>query len=114
MGLSQHIHFPGARPDVPRLMMGAMDAFLFPSHFEGAPLALVEAQSAGLPCVYSDVCATEIDLVPGLLRRIRLAEPAERWGDAVVDLLQMCPKESARGRFAAGGRDSIQRTEIDS
>lgn len=34
--------------------MSAMDAFIFPSFYEGLPLALVEAQANGLPCVISD------------------------------------------------------------
>lgn len=98
LGLNQRIHFPGARPDVPRLMKGAMDAFLCPSHFEGGPWVLLEAQSAGLPCVYSE-CAAEPELIPGLLRRMSLAEPAERWSDAVMDLLQTCPEETRAAAF---------------
>ncbi len=31
------------------------DIFLFPSHFEGFPMALLEAISCGLPCIGSDV-----------------------------------------------------------
>lgn len=31
------------------------DAFIFPSHFEGFPVALLEATAAGLPCVATDV-----------------------------------------------------------
>jgi hypothetical protein len=41
--------FTGSRPDMPRLMLGAMDAFVFPSLFEGLGLVLVEAQAAGSP-----------------------------------------------------------------
>ena len=32
----------------------AMDAFMLPSLFEGLPVVLVEAQTAGLPCFVSD------------------------------------------------------------
>ncbi len=32
----------------------AMDIFLLPSHFEGLPVVLVEAQCSGLPCLVSD------------------------------------------------------------
>ncbi|MGH9644167.1 MAG: glycosyltransferase [Terriglobales bacterium] len=92
-GMKGRIHFLGARPDVPRIMLGAMDGYLFPSHFEGAPLALVEAQAAGLPCLYSDVCATETDLVPGLLRRMPLQAGAEAWANSLEDLIQTCPAE---------------------
>ena len=48
-GIADRVIFAGARADVPRLLKGAMDAFVFPSHFEGLGLAAVEAQAAGLP-----------------------------------------------------------------
>lgn len=54
MGLSGHFVFAGLRSDVPRLLTGAADVFLFPSKVEGLGQALVEAQAAGLPCVCSD------------------------------------------------------------
>jgi glycosyltransferase involved in cell wall biosynthesis len=99
-GISKQVHFPGARPDVPRLMKGAMDAYLFPSHFEGAPLALVEAQAAGLPCIYSDVCAVETDLVPALLRRTPLSKSAQQWAETITDLLNTCPASARKQAFA--------------
>ena len=34
--------------------MSAMDLFVFPSLYEGMPLALIEAQTNGLPCLISD------------------------------------------------------------
>lgn len=84
-GLAERVVFTGSRPDVPRLMLGAMDVFLFPSRFEGLGLVLVEAQAAGLPCVISDVVPEEADVVPGLVRRMSLARPAEAWAEAILD-----------------------------
>ncbi len=54
MGFDGNMHFAGSRTDVPRLMCGGMDVFVFPSVWEGLPMALIEAQAAGLPCVISD------------------------------------------------------------
>jgi glycosyltransferase involved in cell wall biosynthesis len=83
-GIGEHAIFAGARADVPRLMRGAMDAFLFPSRYEGLGLVLVEAQAAGLPCVLSDVVPCEADIVPPLIHRLSLHQPAGAWADALL------------------------------
>ena len=57
-GLKNSVVFTGVRKDVPELLM-AMDAFVFPSLYEGFPVALLEAQAAGLPCFASDSVTRE-------------------------------------------------------
>ena len=52
-GLEKKIIMPGRRDDVNKLLQG-MDAFILPSITEGLPVAGIEAQAAGLPCVFSD------------------------------------------------------------
>ena len=84
LGLTKHVIFTGVRADVPRLMLGAMDVFLLPSHYEGLGLVLIEAQAAGLPCVFSDVIPSEADVVPTLVKRVSLAQPPEKWAEMVV------------------------------
>ena len=83
MGLSDRVTFAGNRSDVPRLMLNAVDVFLFPSLHEGLGLVLIEAQAAGLPCVFSDVVPEEADLVRPLLQRISLSKSASIWAEAV-------------------------------
>ena len=51
----------GQRDDVNRIIQ-AMDAFVFPSIFEGLPLAVVEAQTSGLRCFLSDTITREVDI----------------------------------------------------
>jgi glycosyltransferase involved in cell wall biosynthesis len=86
MGLAGRITFAGLRPDTARLMLGAMDALLFPSHHEGMPLVLIEAQAAGLPCFISDVIGEEADVVKPLMKRLSLTQSASEWADAVLAL----------------------------
>lgn len=83
-GLSGHVTFTGARSDVAALMAHVMDVFLLPSHFEGLPLVLLEAQAAGLPCVCSDVVTTEVDIVSSLIHRSALSRSASQWATTVV------------------------------
>jgi glycosyltransferase involved in cell wall biosynthesis len=52
LGLSQQFRSTGVRCDVPRLLQ-VCDVFVFPSIYEGFPMAYIEAQAAGLPCVIS-------------------------------------------------------------
>jgi glycosyltransferase involved in cell wall biosynthesis len=80
---AERFHFPGVRYDIPELMMGAMDCFLFPSLFEGTPVALLEAQAAGLPCVLSDVISTEGEVYPELFYRVALEQGPEKWARIV-------------------------------
>ncbi len=93
--VASRFHLPGMRADVPQLMLAAMDCFLFPSLYEGLGLALVEAQAAGLPCVFSDVIPAEADVYPPLLRRIPLDASPETWAEAIRQLLAVSDAESS-------------------
>lgn len=86
-GLGNRVIFAGQRADAPRLMLGAMDAFVLPSIYEGLPLVLLEAQAAGLPCVVSTTVTEEADCAKSLIRRLSLSEPASVWADELLDVL---------------------------
>ena len=53
LGLGDSVIFAGVRSNM-QGFYDAMDAFLLPSLFEGLPVVLVEAQTAGLPCFVAD------------------------------------------------------------
>lgn len=76
-GLSKKVIFAGLRNDVPRLLQG-MDCFVFPSHYEGVPVTIVEAQAAGLPCVISDSITKEV-CVSELVKYVSLNAGVEEW-----------------------------------
>lgn len=70
-GVEDKVLFLGYRSDVPRLLKSA-DLFVFPTHYEGQPFALLEAMANGLPVVASDASSIpEVieDRVHGLLFR---------------------------------------------
>jgi glycosyltransferase involved in cell wall biosynthesis len=83
-GLANRVTFAGLRPDIPQLMLGAIDLFLLPSIYEGLGLVLIEAQAAGLPCVFSDVVPEEANAVKPLVRRVSLSKSASDWAEAVI------------------------------
>ena len=91
MGLADRLLFAGVRSDVPSLMTGVMDVFVFPSLWEGLPVTLLEAQAAGLACLISDVITEEADVVPGLVCRMSLAQPPSAWAQAATDMLAVGP-----------------------
>ena len=53
LGLDDSVLFLGQRDDINKLY-SVMDIFCLPSLYEGLPVVGVEAQAAGLPCVFSD------------------------------------------------------------
>ena len=62
LGLERDVVFYGASREVGALMQ-AMDLFALPSHFEGLPVAGVEAQAAGLPVLFSDAITRQAALI---------------------------------------------------
>jgi glycosyltransferase involved in cell wall biosynthesis len=97
---ADRFHLPGVRYDVAQLL-SAMDAFLFPSVVEGLPVALVEAQAAGLPCIYSDFITPEVDVNPEMLCRISLKEPAEVWAQGIERMVSTLTPATRSSAFRA-------------
>lgn len=95
LGLADRVAFAGTRPDVPRLMLGAMEVFALPSLFEGLPLVLVEAQAAGLPCYVSNVIAPETTLVAPLMRQLSLQSPPASWAETILAERSHFPRQMA-------------------
>lgn len=54
LNIQEHVIFLGDRKDIPELLAVA-DYFVFPSHYEGLPGALIEAMMAKVPIIASDI-----------------------------------------------------------
>jgi len=78
-GLKKAVEFLGIRSDIADLM-NAMDILLLPSHYEGLPVVLVEAQAAGLPCIASTAVSKESALTD-LIAFVDL--DIDLWNDAI-------------------------------
>ena len=81
MSISNKVFFMGNKQNVNEYMM-AMDVFVFPSIFEGFPIALIEAQTTGLPCYISDSITEEINQTD-LITRISLNDSPKEWAKAI-------------------------------
>jgi glycosyltransferase involved in cell wall biosynthesis len=84
LGLASNVIFAGLRSDVPRVLRGAVDAFVMPSLCEGLGIAAVEAQAAGVPSFLADTIPAEADVVPPLVKRLSLSQPANVWSRALL------------------------------
>ena len=79
--LNDNIMFLGVKNDVYKYYQ-AMDAFLFPSTYEGLGIVLVEAQCASLPCFSSDVVPHEAK-VSELVEFYSLSLSAKEWAENI-------------------------------
>lgn len=68
-----------SRTDIPRIMK-ALDVFIFPSHFEGLGIVLIEAQKMGVSCVISSAIP-EAAVVSNLVHRMEKNAPAKEWAE---------------------------------
>lgn len=84
LGLAERVVFTGFRNDISEILQGAVDLFLFPSKYESAGMAVVEAQAAGLPCLISDTIPEEVVVIPELVQRVSLTGGPRGWAEAVL------------------------------
>lgn len=100
LGLTDRFTFAGARSDVPRILNGVVDALMFPSEREGLPMAVVEAQTAGIPLVISDVITNEVEVLAPLVRRLSLQAPPAEWAAALLTALELPRTDRTASRRA--------------
>ena len=82
-GLSEKYLILQNRTDIPELLK-TMDVFVFPSLFEGLPIAFIEAQIAGLRCVTSDQVPKEAFISEKAIS-LDIQEGTDAWCSAVLN-----------------------------
>lgn len=85
LGISSWVTFFGARTNVSDYYQ-AMDAFVFPSTWEGLGIAALEAQAAGLPCLIADTVPRAVDIGAGLVAFLPLSKPAAEWAGMICSV----------------------------
>jgi len=82
LGILEKIVFAGNHTNVSDYYQ-AMDYLVFPSHFEGLPGTVVEAQAAGLRCLISDAITPEV-VITEQVRVKSIEDTAESWASDVL------------------------------
>lgn len=91
----------GTRNDIPQLLQAA-DVFAFPSHFEGLPVTMIEAQAAGLPCVMSNTVTDEC-IVTDLVTALPIDDP-KAWAEEILKKRET-PRTDRLAEIQAAGYD---------
>ena len=75
LGIQSRVEFLGSSTD-PAPILRSLDVFVLSTHFEGNPLALLEAMSHGLPIIATDVASVrDVLSSPSLGRRVPPRDP---------------------------------------
>lgn len=109
LGIADKVLFAGVQSDT-SVWYQAMDVFVMPSLFEGLPVVGIEAQAAGLPCVFS-VGITDEVLLTDTACRVSLQQPDEVWAQTILDAVhRTAERSSAAAVVRAAGYDIRQET----
>lgn len=99
-GISKKVIFAGQRSDVDSLY-SAIDCFLLPSNYEGLGMAGVEAQCAGLYCLFSDKVPREVKVGDGA-QFLSLKTSCADWALAAVGCANLRNDKAAEQVAQAG------------
>lgn len=100
LGIDDKVIFLGRRNDAYRYYQ-AMDLFLLPSRYEGLPVVGVEAQAAGLPCIFSDNVPNAAKILDSTLF-ICSESNVSAWVDKVVDTAKFIRRDCSDDLMEAG------------
>lgn len=86
-GLNNCVTFLGKRENMNELYQ-AMDVFVLPSLFEGLAVVTLEAQAAGVPCVFSDKVSSDAKINDNVVF-VELNKNVEVWADTVETIMKI-------------------------
>ncbi|MGD9561778.1 MAG: glycosyltransferase family 4 protein [Pyrinomonadaceae bacterium] len=85
-GLTDRVHFVGARSDVPDIL-AELDVFVLSSFYEGLPIAVSEAMLAGVPMVVSDIAPLAEATASGEFAEVFPVQDADALASKLIGLL---------------------------
>lgn len=99
--LTDDVIFTGAVSNVQDYLQ-AMDVFLLPSKYEGAPVALIEGQASGLPCVVSENVPSDVAL-SDLVVSLSLETSPNEWAKSILEVSLKIVRQSRYKDFEEKG-----------
>lgn len=87
LNIEKQVYFAGVQSDISG-WLSTMDLFVFPSLFEGTPIAALEAQANGVPVLASDTAVRQACIMNENCMTLSLKEPVEKWVDAILDTVR--------------------------
>lgn len=109
IGVSEYVHFPGVTNDVYG-KLGEASIFLLTSSIEGFGLVIVEAMSAGLPCVCFDALGPKMIIEDGVNGYLVPIGDVSMFADKVCKLIEDCELRKRMGKSAS---ESVQKYSTD-
>lgn len=104
LGITDHILFAGLQNNVADWYQ-MMNLFVMPSRFEGLPVVGIEAQAAGLGCVFSDAVPAEV-LLSSHAIQIPLSASNADWAAGLQRMLhQPCDRSAGAELIRQAGYD---------
>jgi glycosyltransferase involved in cell wall biosynthesis len=90
LNLQQRVIMPGSCSNIPELMTQLFDVFTLTSSFEGFGLVIVEATTAGLHTICSDIITNDLlQYLPQQATPLNLNDPVTKWADALENGIKL-------------------------
>lgn len=105
-GLEDKVMFMGMRDDIPD-MLNLMDAFIFPSYYEGLGIVGIEAQAAGLPCFFSEGIPDEAIVTQNVWKYSTGLEAAV-WAENIMCQMEVFQRADTNGQIRKSGFDIFE------
>lgn len=113
LGLQNNVEFMGVKGNINEYLQ-AMDIFILPSLFEGLPLTGIEAQTNGLPCLFSSTITKEV-AVTELAEFISIKEDPKIWANKIIETteknMKRCGKKEKVDSEGYNIKDTVKKLE---
>ena len=100
LGLENNVILTGIRTDVSDLQQ-AIDVFVFPSLYEGLPVAMIEAQAGGIPCITSENVTQEVKITDSV-EFMSLEKSPKDWANKIIEFRKKNRRDTSKDLILAG------------